>query len=50
MKQPKKPTYEQKKVIAKRKMDWREWMVRSDDNMVLTLIHKTTKEVKEISR
>jgi len=48
VKQPKKPTYQQKKEITSHGLDPREWMVRYEDNILITLIHKDTKEVKEI--
>ncbi len=48
MKQPKKPTYEQKKLINKNKLDWKEWMVKDEDNISIALIHKQTGKIKVI--
>ena len=48
MKQPKKPTYEQKKLISKQGLDPSEWMVKCQDNISVTIIHKYTKEIKNI--
>lgn len=48
MKQPKKPTYEQKKLISKNGLDWKKWMIKDEDNISIALIHKETKEIKVI--
>lgn len=44
MKQPKKPTREQKEYIKAAGLDWRNWMVpvgiAGEDNISLTLINK----------
>lgn len=48
MKQPKKPTYEQKKLISKEGLNWKDWMIKDEDNISIALIHKETKEIKVI--
>ena len=48
MKQPKRPTYLQKRLISKEGLDWHEWMGKDDDNICLTLIHKDSGEIKQI--
>ncbi len=46
MKQPKKPTYEQKKMMSKEGLNWKEWMVKDEDNISIALIHKVTGKIK----
>lgn len=48
MKQPKRPTYSQKKEISKHGLNWKEWQVEYQDGGRLGLIHKGTGERKEI--
>ena len=48
MKQPKKPTREQKILIGKMKLDWKEWMVKDEDNISVALVNKRTGEIKVI--
>ena len=48
MKQPKRPTYEQKKLIAKEGLDWHEWMVEYQIGSRMVIIHKETKERRPI--
>lgn len=40
MKQPKKPTLAQKKIIAAAGLDWKNWSVLEEDNISLALISK----------
>ncbi len=40
MKQPKRPTREQKKVISEAGLDWTTWSVLGEDNISLTLVSK----------
>ena len=40
MKQPKKPTLAQKKIISAAGLEWRAWNVAGEDNISLTLISK----------
>ena len=40
MKNPKKPTREQKKIIADSGLNWRNWLVAGEDNISLALINK----------
>ena len=41
MKQPKKLTFEQKRMLSKKGYDCREWMVVADNNEELVLINKS---------
>lgn len=47
MKQPKKPTLYQKKVMRNNGLDWKEWMVTGEDDY-LHLVNKKTNERKDI--
>ena len=49
MKQPKKPTYAQKLAISKKGLDANEYLVRSETENVLILVHKETGEEKELN-
>ncbi len=40
MKQPKRPTLAQKKLMKENKLDWHNWMVAHEDNMAITVISK----------
>jgi len=40
MKQPKKPTLAQKKIIKAAGLDWKTWNVADEDNISMTLISK----------
>ena len=40
MKQPKKPTLEQKKIIAEHGFRWKNWSVLNEDNVSITIISK----------
>lgn len=42
MKQPKKPTLAQKKIIRAAGLDWGTWNVSNEDNISMTLISKKT--------
>ncbi len=48
MKQPKKPTYAQKLAITKKGLNANEYLVRSEVNDVLVIVHKETGEEKEL--
>lgn len=48
MKQPKKPTYSQKKVMSQDGLDWKEWMVVRSDRDCLEIISKRTGERKTL--
>ena len=40
MKQPKRPTREQKQLIKENRLDWHNWMVAGEDNMAITIVSK----------
>lgn len=40
MKQPKKPTLAQKKIIKAAGLEWKTWNVADEDNISMTLISK----------
>ena len=40
MKQPKKPTLEQKKLMSENKLRWEHWSVLMEDNISITVISK----------
>ena len=40
VKQPKKPTLEQKKIIAEHGFRWKNWSVLNEDNVSITIISK----------
>lgn len=42
MKQPKKPTREQKKVMSENGLDWKKYNVTDVDNISFTAVHKKT--------
>ncbi len=48
MKQPKKPTLAQKKVITEAGLNWKTWNVASEDNISLLLISKKSGRKKLI--
>lgn len=52
MKQPKKPTLQQKKLISKAGLDWKEWnvvgLVQDESGSWLKLANKRTGEQKTI--
>lgn len=50
MKQPKKLTREQKKVLSKRGLDWADWALVEENIDILKIINKKTGEIKEIER
>ena len=50
MKKPKRPTYEQKRLISKEGLNWKDWRIKDEDNISISLIHKETGEVKIIFR
>lgn len=47
-KYPKKPTREQKKRIAAIGLDWREYLIVSEDKLSMVLTHKPTGERKDV--
>lgn len=40
MKQPKKPTLAQKKLMKENKPDWHNWMVAGEDNISMDIVSK----------
>lgn len=42
MKQPKKPTLAQKKIMRKEGLDWKDWNVAQEDNLSITVVEKKT--------
>ena len=48
MKQPKKPTYEQKQKIAKAGLDPKLYNVAKDDGSSITVVNKKSSEIKII--
>lgn len=48
MKQSKKPTLAQKKIMHVNGLDWKEWNVAEEDEISLTVIHKADREKKEL--
>lgn len=40
MKQPKKLTRNQKELLAKKGLNWKEWMLESEDVVFYTFVHK----------
>lgn len=48
MKQPKRPTYEQKKLISKAGLGWHEWNVEYQIGSRMVLVNKKTGERKPI--
>lgn len=43
-----KPTYMQKKRIAAEGLDWKDYLVRYEDNILLTVVNRKTGEPKEL--
>ena len=48
MKQPKKPTREQKKIISAAGFIWQNWLVKEEDNISLALINKQSRRIRVI--
>lgn len=48
MKQPKKPTYNQKKLMSKNNLDASAWAVVSEDNKTLVIIDKVDGKIKTL--
>lgn len=48
MKQPKKPTLSQKKIMSENGLKWQTWNVLDEDNISLTLISKKSGKRKVI--
>lgn len=46
MKQPKKPTLAQKKILHVNELDWKEWNVLEEDEISLTVLRKADREKK----
>ena len=40
MKHGKKPTVAQRKLMAKWKLDWRDWLVERDDHRRMVIVHR----------
>lgn len=47
-KQPKKPTYEQKKKIAAAGLKWENWLVKEEDNISIALVNKQSGKIRVI--
>lgn len=50
MKNPKKPTREQRKLIQRCGLDTYDWLVTKDTSTELVLVHRFTNTVKTISK
>lgn len=50
MKQPKKPTYDQKREISNHGLDARAWAVVSENKEELRIIEKSSGEIKVLRR
>ena len=50
MKNGKKPTYEQRKVIQRFKLDPHEWLVVKDTSTEMVLMHRDDKTIKTIPK
>lgn len=50
MKNPKKPTYEQRKLIQKHGLNTYDWLVSKDTPKQMVLIHRHTEEFKTITK
>lgn len=48
--QGKKPTREQSKILSRNNLDYKEWLVQKDRLTTMQIVHKTTKEEREISK
>lgn len=48
MKRDVNPTYRQKKLICSEGLDWKNYLVRYEDNILLTVVDRKTGELKEI--
>lgn len=50
MKQPKAPTRDQKVLISKEGLVWKNWMVVNEDKIGLSVINKTSGKVRVITK
>lgn len=50
LKNPKKPTRQQKEFLMKRKVDWSKYLVLDDNEYDITLLNKETKDTKKITK
>lgn len=50
MKQPKAPKMEQKEQIKAAGLNWKDWNVVKDGEMILTLQNKSTKIIKTVRK
>lgn len=50
MKQPKKPTRDQKKLMSKAELEWKAWSVESETETELNLISKRTGQKMTIKK
>lgn len=50
MKQPKKPTYDQKRVMSRHGLDARAWAVVSDSKEELKIVEKSSGTIKVLAR
>lgn len=49
MKQPRKPTRDQKELIAKVGLNPEEWLVRSDEGMYMKIVDRTIEQREEVT-
>lgn len=50
MKQPRKLTRNEKIMLSKKRLKPDNWMVQSEDSESIVLVHKTTKNTKELKK
>lgn len=50
MKQPKKPTLAQKKIMSTNKLNWSNWMVVEESEEILTVFNKISKKIRKIKK
>lgn len=50
MKQPKRPTREQKELMSDRKLNAEHWAVMEDNGLYLKVIHKTTGTIRILDK
>jgi hypothetical protein len=50
MKQPKKPTRNQKEIISNNFLNWKEWNVVDESDFRLIVIHKATGKTKRLDK
>ncbi len=50
MKQPKKPTREQKSCLFAHNLNWKDWMILEETGFYFRIIHKKTGAIKSIDK